>query len=79
MQVVNELGPEITTLCQHLRTSELGGETPALPPGAEVGTPIFELYLSVQEFSKSGSYNSYCISKLNLLLSIVGLIKLYRI
>lgn len=48
--MVNDLGPEITTLCQQLKITELGVEPPALPPGAEMGTSIFELYLSVQEF-----------------------------
>ncbi|XP_054287830.1 BAI1-associated protein 3-like [Macrosteles quadrilineatus] len=50
LEVVNDLGPEMSTLCQQLRITELGVEPPNLPPGAEVGTPIFELYLSVQEF-----------------------------
>ncbi|KAL1129161.1 hypothetical protein AAG570_013692 [Ranatra chinensis] len=51
IQVANDLGPEISGLCQQLTASELGDEGPVLPPGAEIGTSIFELYLSIQEFA----------------------------
>ncbi|XP_039285685.1 BAI1-associated protein 3 isoform X2 [Nilaparvata lugens] len=51
LEAVTEVGPEVMQLCQQLKTSEIGSEPPTLPPGAEVGTPIFELYLCIQEFA----------------------------
>ncbi|XP_025268949.1 BAI1-associated protein 3 isoform X1 [Camponotus floridanus] len=45
----NELGARVTTACLQLH-SQNRDEEYVLPPGAEIGTPIFELYLALQDF-----------------------------
>ncbi|XP_024086156.1 BAI1-associated protein 3 isoform X2 [Cimex lectularius] len=49
--VTNDLGPEIHNLCQQIVMPEVGDEAPVMPPGVEMATSIFELYLSIQEFA----------------------------
>ncbi|XP_067211831.1 BAI1-associated protein 3 isoform X3 [Linepithema humile] len=44
----NELGARVTTACLQLHQNR--DEEYVLPPGAEIGTPIFELYLALQDF-----------------------------
>lgn len=48
-QMRNELGARVPAACLHGQDS---GDDYVLPPGAEIGTPIFELYLALQEFVK---------------------------
>ncbi|XP_026828926.1 BAI1-associated protein 3 isoform X4 [Ooceraea biroi] len=45
----NELGARVTTACLQLHGQNRDEEY-VLPPGAEIGTPIFELYLALQDF-----------------------------
>ncbi|XP_015609061.1 BAI1-associated protein 3 isoform X2 [Cephus cinctus] len=45
----NELGARVTAACLQLHGQDRDEEY-ILPPGAEIGTPIFELYLALQEF-----------------------------
>ncbi|EFN81951.1 BAI1-associated protein 3, partial [Harpegnathos saltator] len=45
----NELGARVTTACLQLHGQDRDEEY-VLPPGAEIGTPIFELYLALQDF-----------------------------
>ncbi|XP_076763974.1 BAI1 associated protein 3 isoform X3 [Xylocopa sonorina] len=45
----NELGARVTTACLQLH-GQNADEEYVLPPGAEIGTPMFELYLALQEF-----------------------------
>ncbi|XP_026297560.1 BAI1-associated protein 3 isoform X3 [Apis mellifera] len=44
----NELGARVTTACLQLHQN--ADEEYVLPPGAEIGTPMFELYLALQDF-----------------------------
>uniref|UniRef100_A0A8D8TBQ9 BAI1-associated protein 3 n=1 Tax=Cacopsylla melanoneura TaxID=428564 RepID=A0A8D8TBQ9_9HEMI len=53
--MVNDLGQEITALCHQLRSAEFGPESPNVSAGPEIGTSIFELYLSIQEFVNMSS------------------------
>lgn len=46
----DELGARVTTACLQIHAQDR--EDYVLPPGAEIGTPIFELYLALQEFMK---------------------------
>ncbi|XP_020709879.1 BAI1-associated protein 3 isoform X2 [Athalia rosae] len=48
-EVHNELGARVTAACLQLH-GQGRDEDYVLPPGAEIGTPIFELYLALQEF-----------------------------
>ncbi|XP_046745944.1 BAI1-associated protein 3 isoform X1 [Diprion similis] len=48
-EVHNELGARVTAACLQLH-GQGRDEEYVLPPGAEIGTPIFELYLALQEF-----------------------------
>ncbi|XP_076385473.1 BAI1 associated protein 3 isoform X7 [Megachile rotundata] len=45
----NELGARVTTACLQLH-GQNGDDEYVLPPGAEIGTPMFELYLALQDF-----------------------------
>ncbi|XP_043506389.1 BAI1-associated protein 3 isoform X3 [Frieseomelitta varia] len=45
----NELGARVTTACLQLH-GQNADEEYVLPPGAEIGTPMFELYLALQDF-----------------------------
>jgi len=47
----NELGARVTTACLQLHGQNRDDEY-VLPPGAEIGTPMFELYLALQDFVK---------------------------
>ncbi|KAK2576363.1 hypothetical protein KPH14_005712 [Odynerus spinipes] len=47
--IQNELGARVTTACLQLH-GQNRDEDYVLPPGAEIGTPIFELYLALQDF-----------------------------
>ncbi|XP_066592429.1 BAI1-associated protein 3 isoform X2 [Prorops nasuta] len=44
-----ELGARVTAACLQLH-GQNRGEDYILPPGAEIGTPIFELYFALQDF-----------------------------
>ncbi|KAK2576361.1 hypothetical protein KPH14_005712 [Odynerus spinipes] len=48
-EIQNELGARVTTACLQLH-GQNRDEDYVLPPGAEIGTPIFELYLALQDF-----------------------------
>ncbi|XP_076763973.1 BAI1 associated protein 3 isoform X2 [Xylocopa sonorina] len=48
-EMQNELGARVTTACLQLH-GQNADEEYVLPPGAEIGTPMFELYLALQEF-----------------------------
>ncbi|XP_051165972.1 BAI1-associated protein 3 isoform X1 [Leptopilina boulardi] len=50
----DELGARVTTACLQIHAQDR--EDYVLPPGAEIGTPIFELYLALQEFMKMKKY-----------------------
>lgn len=50
-QMHNELGARVTTACLQLHGQNRDEEY-VLPPGAEIGTPIFELYFALQDFVK---------------------------
>ncbi|XP_026686906.1 BAI1-associated protein 3-like, partial [Diaphorina citri] len=54
--MVNDLGQEITALCHQLRSAEMGSDNPSVSAGPEIGTSIFELYLSIQEFVNMSSH-----------------------
>ncbi|XP_026297556.1 BAI1-associated protein 3 isoform X1 [Apis mellifera] len=47
-EMQNELGARVTTACLQLHQN--ADEEYVLPPGAEIGTPMFELYLALQDF-----------------------------
>ncbi|XP_043585463.1 BAI1-associated protein 3 isoform X1 [Bombus pyrosoma] len=48
-EMQNELGARVTTACLQLH-GQNADEEYVLPPGAEIGTPMFELYLALQDF-----------------------------
>ncbi|XP_076385471.1 BAI1 associated protein 3 isoform X5 [Megachile rotundata] len=48
-EMQNELGARVTTACLQLH-GQNGDDEYVLPPGAEIGTPMFELYLALQDF-----------------------------
>nr|CAD7438418.1 unnamed protein product [Timema bartmani] len=48
--VHSDLGPQVTALCINIQNLEIGKDDIGLPPGSEVATPIFELYIAMQEF-----------------------------
>ncbi|KAG7211433.1 hypothetical protein KM043_010720 [Ampulex compressa] len=48
-EMQNELGARVTTACLQIH-GQNRDEQYVLPPGAEIGTPIFELYLALQDF-----------------------------
>ncbi|KAL2736409.1 BAI1-associated protein 3 isoform X1 [Vespula maculifrons] len=48
-EIQNELGARVTTACLQIH-GQNRDEDYVLPPGAEIGTPIFELYLALQDF-----------------------------
>ncbi|XP_017887694.1 BAI1-associated protein 3 isoform X2 [Ceratina calcarata] len=48
-EMQNELGAKVTTACLQLH-GQNADEEYVLPPGAEIGTPMFELYLALQDF-----------------------------
>ncbi|XP_078053508.1 BAI1 associated protein 3 isoform X5 [Augochlora pura] len=48
-EMENELGARVTTACLQLH-GQNADEEYVLPPGAEIGTPMFELYLALQDF-----------------------------
>nr|CAD7193595.1 unnamed protein product [Timema douglasi] len=50
MCVHSDLGPQVTALCINIQNLEIGKDDIGLPPGSEVATPIFELYIAMQEF-----------------------------
>lgn len=45
----SEIGARVSTACIQLHASNRDEEY-VLPPGAEIGTPIFEVYLALQDF-----------------------------
>ncbi|KAI4496541.1 hypothetical protein M0804_000351 [Polistes exclamans] len=47
--IQNELGARVTTACLQLHGQNSDVDY-VLPPGAEIGTPIFEFYLALQNF-----------------------------
>lgn len=51
MQIDGDIGPQVTALCIQMQSMDLGAmvEDVTLPQEAEVATPIFELYLAMQE------------------------------
>lgn len=51
-QILNDLEPEINSMCRNIRISEVEIEAPPLPDNAELNTAIFELYFVVQEFAR---------------------------
>ncbi|XP_076667027.1 BAI1 associated protein 3 isoform X1 [Andrena cerasifolii] len=48
-EMQNELGARVTIACLQL-PGQNADEEYVLPPGAEIGTPMFELYLALQDF-----------------------------
>ncbi|KZC11069.1 BAI1-associated protein 3 [Dufourea novaeangliae] len=48
-EIHNELGARVTTACLQLHGQNADKEY-VLPPGAEIGTPMFELYIALQDF-----------------------------
>lgn len=55
MQIDGDIGPQVTALCIQMQSMDLGAmvEDVTLPQEAEVSTPIFELYLAMQEMVRS--------------------------
>lgn len=55
MQIHGDIGPQVTALCIQMQSMDLGAmvEEVALPQETEVATPIFELYLAMQEMVRS--------------------------
>ncbi|XP_066902110.1 BAI1-associated protein 3 isoform X2 [Halyomorpha halys] len=51
IEVSNDLGPEMTLICQSLIVPGVEADPPPIPPCAELATSIFELYLCIQEFA----------------------------
>lgn len=51
VQMQKELGARVTTACLQMNRQNMD-DNYVLPPGAEIGTAIFELYLQLQEFLK---------------------------
>lgn len=50
--MLTDLGQEIKAACDQLVQMDVNSEPPKLPLDAQVSTPIFELYLAVQEFAR---------------------------
>ncbi|XP_043486497.1 BAI1-associated protein 3 isoform X1 [Polistes fuscatus] len=48
-EIQNELGARVTTACLQIHGQNSDVDY-VLPPGAEIGTPIFEFYLALQNF-----------------------------
>jgi hypothetical protein len=63
MQIHGDIGPQVTALCIQMQTKDPGAmiDEVTLPYEAEIATPIFELYLSMQQMVRS----------VNLLLDII--------
>lgn len=55
MQIHGDIGPQVTALCSHMQSIDLGAmvEEVTLPQETEVATPIFELYIAMQEVVRS--------------------------
>jgi hypothetical protein len=55
MQIHGDIGPQVTALCIQMQSLDLGTmpEEVGLPQETEVATPIFELYLAMQEMVRS--------------------------
>jgi hypothetical protein len=55
MQIHGDIGPQVTALCIQMQTKDLGAmiDEVTLPHEAEIATPIFELYLSMQQMVRS--------------------------
>ncbi|XP_072156728.1 BAI1-associated protein 3 isoform X1 [Bemisia tabaci] len=51
IKMLTDLGQEIKAACDQLVQMDVNSEPPKLPLDAQVSTPIFELYLAVQEFA----------------------------
>jgi hypothetical protein len=58
MQIHGDIGPQVTALCVQLQTLDLGAmiDEVTLPHEAEIATPIFELYLSMQQMVRSVNF-----------------------
>ncbi|XP_023290645.1 BAI1-associated protein 3 [Orussus abietinus] len=55
-ETYEELGSRVTAACLQLRVRGRGDEEYVLPPRAEIGTPVFELYLALQELVGAGAH-----------------------
>lgn len=55
MQIHGDIGPQVTALCIQMQSMDLGAmvEEVTLPQETEVATPIFELYLAMQDMVRS--------------------------